>query len=151
QLQGTRQPTHLGRILQDLGVGYIAAHSPQAKGRIERLWQTLQDRLVSELRVRGVSTRAAANAFLPTFLADFNPRFTVPPTTPQAVWRRPPRALAPLLSCRYTRRVAHDNTVTLGPRWVQLPRAAGGGSHAGRRLEVRELLDGRLLVWRDGR
>ena len=53
ELHGTQHPTHLGRMLQDLGVAYIAAHSPQAKGRIERLWATLQDRLTSELRLRG--------------------------------------------------------------------------------------------------
>ena len=147
ELQGTRHPTHLGRVLQDLGIGYIAAHSPQAKGRVERLWQTLQDRLVSELRLRGISTLADANAFLPACLADFNRRFTVPPAAPTAVWRRPPRTLAQLLSCRYAVRVARDTTVTLGPRWVQLPRAPLGHAYVGRRVEVRELLDGRVLVF----
>jgi hypothetical protein len=149
ELQGTRHPTHLGRILQELGVGYIAAHSPQAKGRIERLWQTLQDRLVSELRLRGLRTRAAANAFLPAFIADFNRRFAVPPAESTAAWRRAPRALERMLSCRYSLRVGRDNTVTLGPRWVQLPRAPHGQSYATRRVEVRELLDGRLLVFAD--
>src|SRR5207245_242706 len=56
QLAGTQAPTHVGRILQNLAIGYIAARSPQAKGRIERLWNTLQDRLVSELRLRGIRT-----------------------------------------------------------------------------------------------
>src|SRR4030065_67157 len=74
QLRGTQDPTHFGRILQELGIGFIAAHSPQAKGRIERFWQPLQDRLVSELRLRGISTMEAANAFLPEFLADLTPR-----------------------------------------------------------------------------
>jgi hypothetical protein len=55
ELQGAQHPTHFGRILQDLGVGYIPAGSPQAKGRIERLWRTLQDRLVVELRLRGLA------------------------------------------------------------------------------------------------
>jgi transposase len=151
ELQGTRQPTHFGRILQDLGVAYVAAHSPQAKGRIERLWQTLQDRLVSELRLAGISSPEAANAFLPGFIADYNRRFRVAPATTAAVWRRPPRDLPQLLSCRYTRRVAPDNTVTLGSRWLQLPRAPHGASYVGRRVEVRELLDGRLLVLADGR
>ncbi len=151
ELQGTRHPTHLGRMLQELGVGYIAAHSPQAKGRVERLWQTLQDRLVSELRLRGIAPLADANAFLPAFIADFNRRFTVPPAAPTAVWRHPPRDLARLLSCRYLLRVARDNTVALGPRWVQLPRAPYGVSYAERRVEVRELLDGRVLVFRDER
>jgi hypothetical protein len=84
QLAGTQAPTHLGRVLQELGMGYVQARSPQGKGRVERLWGTLQDRLVSELRLRAVTTRAAANAFLPEFLADFNRRFARPPAQPQA-------------------------------------------------------------------
>ncbi|MGH6785432.1 MAG: ISNCY family transposase [Novosphingobium sp.] len=147
ELRGTQDPTHFGRILQTLGIGYIAAHSPQAKGRIERFWQTLQDRLVSELRLRGICTLEAANAFLPEFLADLNPRFARAPADAVAAWRPAPRDLAALLSCRYTRTVARDNTVRLGPRWVQLPRRR---SYAGRRVELRECLDGRLLVFTDG-
>jgi hypothetical protein len=147
ELAGTQAPTHFGRILQDLGIGFIAARSPQAKGRIERFWQTLQDRLVSELRLRGIATLEAANAFLPLFLADLNTRFARPPADPRGAWRLAPRDLAAALSCRYTRRVAHDNTVRLGPRWVQLPRRR---SYAGRRVDLRECLDGRLLVFADG-
>jgi len=150
QLAGAQAPTHLGRVLQELGIGYVQARSPQGKGRVERLWGTLQDRLVSELRLRTVSTRAASNAFLPEFLADFNRRFAQPPAQPQAVWRRPPRALALVLSCRYTRQVARDNTLRLGPRLVQIPRGPHGRSYARRRVEVRELLDGRLVVLADG-
>jgi len=149
QLAGAQAPTHLGRVLQELGIGYVQARSPQGKGRVERLWGT-QDRLVSELRLRTVRTRAAANAFLPEFLADFNRRFAQPPAQPQAVWRRPPRALALVLSCRYTRQVARDNTLRLGPRLVQIPRGPHGRSYARRRVEVRELLDGRLVVLADG-
>lgn len=143
QLAGTQSPTHLGRILQELGIGYIAARSPQAKGRVERLWGTLQDRLVSELRLRGIRTVEAAQVYLPEFIADFNRRFGKPPAQAQAVWRRPPRDLPLILSCRYRRVVARDNTVRLGPRWVQL---RGRRSYAGCTVEVRELLDGRLVV-----
>lgn len=146
QLRGAQAPTHFGRMLQELGIGFIAAHSPQAKGRIERFWQTLQDRLVSELRLRGIITPEAATAFFPAFLADLSGRFARAPAEPTAAWRPAPRDLAAVLSCRYTRRVAADNTVGLGPRWVQLPRRR---SYAGRRLEVRECLDGRLLVFAD--
>ncbi|MGH7375008.1 MAG: ISNCY family transposase, partial [Candidatus Rokuibacteriota bacterium] len=146
QLRGTQDPTHFGRILRELGIGFIPAGSPQAKGRIERLWQTLQDRLVSELRLRGIATLEAANAFLPEFLADYNRRFTRAPADATAAWRPAPRDLAAVLSCRYRRVVAHDNTVRLGPRWVQLPRRR---AYTGRRLEVRECVDGRLLVFAD--
>ena len=146
QLAGVQAPTHLGRMLEALAIGYVAAHSPQAKGRVERLWNTLQDRLVSELRLRGIRTLDAAQAYLPQFIADFNRRFGKPPAVSRAVWRRPPRDLAVILGCRYRRVVARDNTVRLGPRVVQL---RGPRSYAGLTVDVRELLDGRLVVLHD--
>jgi hypothetical protein len=76
------KPRHLGAVLRELGIGYVAARSPQAKGRIERLGATLQDRLVSELRLRGIATVEAAQAYLPEFIADFNRRFGRPPAAP---------------------------------------------------------------------
>jgi transposase len=147
ELAGAQFPTHLGRMLQDLGIAYVAAHSPQAKGRVERLWATLQDRLVSELRLRGLTTVAAATAYLPDFIADFNRRFARPAALSQPVWRRPPADLAFVLSCRYRRVVARDNTVRVGSRWAQVPARR---SSAGLTVEVRELLDGRLVVLHDG-
>jgi transposase len=151
ELRGAQDPTHLGRVLMDLGIGYVRARSPQAKGRIERLWRTLQDRLVAELRLQGLTTYAAATAFLPLFLADYNRRFAHPPVDATPAWRRPPRDLPCVLSCRYTRTVARDNTVRLGPRWLQLPPGPGGRSWAGRHLELRECLDGRLVAVDAGR
>jgi transposase len=151
ELRGAQDPTHLGRVLADLGIGYIRARSPQAKGRIERLWRTLQDRLTAELRLHGIATPAAANAFLPLFIADYNRRFARPPADPTPAWRRPPRDLPLLLSCRYTRTVAQDNTVRLGPRWLQLPPGPGGRSYARSRVELRECLDGCLVALQAGR
>ena len=149
ELQGAQHPTHFGVILRDLGIGYIPAGSPQAKGRIERLWRTLQDRLVVELRLHGIRTLEAAQAFLPEFLADFNPRFAHAPAAADA-WRRPPRDLAAVLSCRYTRVVARDHTVRLAERLVQVPPGPHGRSYAGCRVEVREGVDGQLLVLYQG-
>ena len=146
ELQGYQAPTHFGRRLQALGIGFIRAHSPQAKGRIERLWGTLQDRLTSELRLRGIRTLEGGNAFRPEFLADFTRRFARPPADPTPAWRPVPRDLADLLSCRYQRTVARDNTVHLGARWVQIPRGPRGRSYAGCRVEVCERLDGHLRV-----
>src|SRR5262249_39067079 len=74
-----------------------------------------------------------------------------PPADPTPAWRRPPRDLPLLLSCRYTRTVAPDNTVRLGPRWLQLPPGPGGRSYARTRVELRECLDGCLVALRDGR
>ena len=150
QLHGAQEPTHFGRMLRELGIGYVQARSPQGKGRVERLWGTLQDRLVSEFRLHGISSLEPANAFLPAFIADHNARFARPPAAPRAVWRACPADLALLLSCRYRRTVARDNTVQLRERWVQLPRGPQPRSYAGRRVEVRELLDGRLVVLDNG-
>jgi len=146
QLAGQQAPTHLGRVLVSLGIGYIRAYSPQAKGRVERLWATLQDRLVSELRLHRIASADAANAFVPHFLADFNRRFTRPATAPP-VWRRPPRDLDLQLGCRYHRVVARDNTVRVGTRLVVIPPGPGRRSFARCRVEVRELLDGRVVVF----
>src|SRR5438094_9218584 len=99
----------------------------------------------------GIATLEAANAYLPEFLADFQRRFPTPPASPTAAWRPAPCDLELILSCRYRRVVARDNTVQLGGRWLQVPPGPGGASYAGRRLEVRELLDGRLVVMLDGR
>jgi transposase len=146
ELQGRRQPTQLRQVIEDLDVEYIAALSPQAKGRIERLWQTLQDRLVVELRLRRIPSREEAAAFLPEFIADFNHRFALPARESHAAWRRPPRELDRILCCRYTRTVANDNTARLEERTVHVPPGPARRSYAQCRVELRELLDGRLLV-----
>jgi hypothetical protein len=146
ELRGQQDPTHFGRMLQDLGIGFIAAQSPQAKGRIERLWGTLQDRLVSELRLRALHTLEQANSFLPEFLRAFIQRFARAPAEPAPAWRPAPPDLDRLLSCRYPRVVARDNTVRLGARWLQIPPGPHRRSYAGCRVDLRELLDGRLVV-----
>jgi hypothetical protein len=71
--------TQFGRAMQELDIQIICANSPQAKGRVERANQTLQDRLVKELRLRGISDMDSANAYLPEFREDFNRRFAVAP------------------------------------------------------------------------
>lgn len=147
QLAGRQHRTQFGQMLHELGVGYLAANSPQAKGRIERLWGTLQDRLVQELRLRGLTTVAAAATFLPEFIADYNRRFAKPARECVGVWRHAPVDLDRILACRYQRTVAGDNTVTLPGRWIQLPPGPRRRSWHNCRVEVRELLDGRLQVF----
>ncbi len=79
RVNGKRDPTQFGRLLEELDIGSIAARSPQAKGRVERLWGTFQDRLVSELRLAGASTLQEANQALWDFLPRYSKRFAVPP------------------------------------------------------------------------
>ena len=146
QLRGAQDPTHFGRMLQALGIGFIQAGSPQAKGRIERLWGTLQDRLTSELRLRGLSTLEAGNAFLPEFLADFAPRFVHPPTDPASVWRPAPGDLEELAEVDAT---AGVRTPARAGRNLDPARAEGHGVVAGDGPPVaaaQEPIDGRLLV-----
>jgi hypothetical protein len=82
QLAGCAEPTQFGRLLEELGIRLIRARSPQAKGRVERLWGTFQDRLGSELRLAGAATREKANVVLQRYLPRHNRRFSVPPADP---------------------------------------------------------------------
>jgi transposase len=151
ELEGRQRPSHFGLMLEELGIRYIRARSPQAKGRIERLWRTLQDRLAAELALHGITTLAAALAFLPGFIARFNRQLARAPREPLGVWRPAPRRLDHILACRYPRVVARDNTVSIPGCVLQLPPGPHHASHHGRTVEVRELLDGRRLVLHQGR
>ena len=150
QLAGRQDPTAFGRLLEDLGIAFIAAHSPQAKGRIERLWETLQDRLISEIRLLGLTTAEEVEAHLPQLIADHNARFAVPARERESAWRSSPPHVERLLACRYTRKVARDNTASIPGRWIQLPPRAHGRSWQGCMVEVRECLDGTALVLHQG-
>ena len=151
ELEGRQRPSHFGLMLEELGIRYIRARSPQAKGRIERLWRTLQDRLAAELALHHHTTLEAARAFLPGFMARFNRQLARAPREPLGVWRPAPRQLDRVLACRYPRVVARDNTVSIPGHVLDLPPGPYHSSHHGRSVEVRELLDGRLLVLREGR
>ncbi len=74
--------TEFGRAMQELQIQMICANTPQAKGRVERANQTLQDHLTKEMRLQGISTPEQANSWLPTFIEDYNRRFAIPPRTP---------------------------------------------------------------------
>jgi transposase len=121
QLRGDPLRTQFGRALHELGIEWIAAHSPQAKGRIERLFETLQDRLVKEMRLAGIDSIAAANHFLETrFIPEWEQRFTVAARNPRNVHRRVghEQHLEEILSVRVARKVAEDHTVSWdGNRW----------------------------------
>jgi transposase len=152
QLAGVREPTQVGRALQQLGIASIAAHSPQAKGRVERLFGTLQDRLVTELRLVGAATLVEANTVLAAYLPRFNARFAVPAADQTPAYRALDTQVDPWQVCclRYVRTVGRDDTVRLGEHRVQLLPARGHGTYARCRVEVREHLDGSLSVWHHG-
>jgi transposase len=151
ELAGRQLPPHFGQMLEELGLRYLPAGSPEAKGRIERLWRTLQDRLAAELALHGITTLAAALAFLPGFIERFNRHLGQTPRDPTPAWRRPPRDLDRVLACRYARTVNRDNTVAFFRHAIQIPPGPHGRSYHRSRVEVRELLDGRRLVLRAGR
>src|SRR6266566_4939407 len=113
QFDGRRQPTQFGRLLEELGIQLILARSPQAKGRVERLWGTLQDRLASELRLAGATTAADATAVLARYRPDHNHRFAIAPAEGMSAWRPVRRALdlTRVCSFRYEATVLKDNTV----------------------------------------
>lgn len=145
--------TQVGRAFAELGIASIAAASAQAKGRVERLWGTCQDRLVSELRLAGAADLATANAVLERFIVRFNARFSVPPVIASPAWRPAPpaRELDRICAFRWRRVVGNDNTVRVEGAVLQLPPTIGGRGVAGRRVEVELRLDGRLLVVDRGR
>jgi nitrogen fixation protein FixH len=147
ELRGEQAPTHVGQALRDFGIESIFALSPQAKGRVERLWGTLQDRLVSELRRRGISTLEDANVFLNSFRPAFNRRFNKTAREATTAWRKVPPAICVEDACafRYESTVSNDNLVSIDGVKLQIPRPAGGRSFAQARVQVRQRLNG---LWR---
>ena len=143
-----KRPTQFGRALRELGVRAIFARSPQAKGRVERLAGTFQDRLVAELRLAGASSLEEANRVLWEFLPRFNERFGVPAAQPGSAYREVPEDLDidGMLCIKELRRVAKDNTVQYHGKTLQLFPDVDRTSYARARVEVQERLDGSLVV-----
>lgn len=152
ELAGARQPTQFGRALAELGVELILANSPQAKGRVERLWGTFQDRLVAELRLAALRSIVEGNAFLVTYLPRHNTRFAIAPADPAAAWRPLPagKTIDSVCCFKYSRIVASDNTVRLDGVLLQLPPLGQRGSFAHQRVELRQYLDGSCSVHAPG-
>ena len=139
--------TPVGRALQQLGIELIAAYSPQARGRKERLYGTLQGRWPPELRVRGITTPAAANNWLRhEGLAAFNARFMVPAAQPGSAFVPAPAGLERIFSIQYERVVANDNTVRFGRQLLQLGPTPLRWNFAKCRVMVHEHLDGTRSV-----
>jgi hypothetical protein len=143
--------TVVGRILARFGIEHIPSDSPQARGRVERLNRTLQGRLVNELRVAGITTLEAANAYLrEQFLPDYQTQFTRPPADPASAFSALGDGvdLEPLFTADDERVVGRDNVVTVEGIVLQLAKQPGRRSCAGLRVTVRRHLSGEHTVWR---
>jgi len=136
QLVNKRPTTEVGRGLEELGVTLIPAGSPQAKGRIERLWATFQDRLVSELRLAGAKTLEQAQAVLERVLPEHNRKFAKPAASSEPAWRKAiATQIEQALCFKQQRTVAKDNTVAFEG-------AVPYCSYANKRIDVHVRLDG---------
>ncbi len=147
ELAGKRQPTQFGRALADLGITFIAAQSPQAKGRVERLWGVLQDRLCSELRLAQACDLTSANRVLRSFIADYNRRFARVPREAAKAWRPAPDQLDRICAFLHERVVSNDNVVQWEGRRFQIPPQNRRFSFAGAKIQLYQALDGRVSLY----
>ena len=152
QLEGRRKPTQFGRLMEELGVTSISSRSPQARGRIERLWGTFQDRLVSELRLAHARSLKEANQVLWDFLPRYNKRFVVSAVQPGSAFRQPEEGFNPngVFCFKYHRVVGTDNVVRFEGHRLQILPTNGRLSYARARVEVHERMNGSLAVYYQG-
>jgi len=149
---GDRGVTHFGRAMYELNIDTWCANSSSAKGRVERAHLTLQDRLVKELRLRGISTIAAANAYAPAFIASYNAHFAKPPKSTFDAHRplRDDEDLDALLTWRELRRVTKSLTVQYDRVMYLLADTPANRKLIHRYIDVWEYPDGRIEVRADG-
>lgn len=147
QLAGMKPQSQFGRALKELGVDLIAAHSPQAKGRVERLFKTFQDRLIKELRLAGVATLEAANHFLAQYLSIYNRRFAVPPAQTADLHRPKPsvREGARCLCIKTWRCLRKDFTITHQGQLYQIHNTIRA-TH----VQVEQRIDGTMRLTHQG-
>jgi hypothetical protein len=149
ELAGQPAMSQIQRLLAELGIESIPAYSPQAKGRIERLWGSLQDRLTKELRLAHVATLEAANAFLPAFMARYNARFAQAPADPLSAWVPAP---ADLDLCYYfarreTRTVRADHCISFAGQQLQVVPGPHDPSLVGHHITVHRVPEGDLYLY----
>jgi hypothetical protein len=144
ELNGTEPMSQFGRARKELGVQLIHAHSPQAKGRVERLFNTLQDRLVKEMRLRGISSIAEANEFLKEYLPIYNRRFVKKAAEEENLHRPIPKGLNPsrILCIKTERTVRNDFTIAHDRKLYQIQEAVKT-----KKLMVEEYTDGSMAIW----
>jgi transposase len=153
-LAGEEPLSSFGRACKKLGIAILTAHSPQAKGRVERKHGVFQDRFLKELTLQHITTIAGANVLLQEgFVEDLNRRFAVPPADPADAHRPLAKGenLAAILCREISRTVSNDFTVRYEGRWYQITRENRSLPKPRFRVTVRTLLDGTLELWQDGR
>jgi hypothetical protein len=143
ELQGIEPMSQFERAMKELEVEVLHAHSPQAKGRIERLFGTLQDRLVKEMRLRGISTIEESNRFLQEYLPSYNTKFAVKAVNKQDLHRPIPRGidLDKILCIRTIRTVRNDSTIAHERKLYQIEERT-----VSKKVTVEERIDGKMLV-----
>ncbi|MGD0108683.1 MAG: ISNCY family transposase [Rhodopila sp.] len=144
-----KSPTQVGRALAHLGVEHIAAYSPQARGRSERLFHTLQDRLVNELALAGITTVAAANAFIrDIYIPAHNLRFAVKAEQDGSAFVAIPGVdLKEILCVQEDREVGNDNTVAFNRMRLQIPASPLRAHFVHARVKVHQYPDGMLAIF----
>ena len=149
ELAGQAPMSQIQRVMSELGIEAIQAYSPQAKGRIERLWGTLQDRLTKELRLAGVDSLEAANAFLPGFIARYNHRFAHAPQDPHSAWVPLPDDLdiSYYFAHRETRTVRADHCISFAGQTLQLLPAAKAPSLVNQKIAVHLVPEGEITLY----
>ncbi len=144
------QPTQVGRALERLGIEHIPAYSPEARGRSERMFATLQDRLPKELALAGIDALEAANRFIrDVYLPAHNARFARPPQIAESafVTGADRASLSEILCLEEERVVARDNTIAYAGRRLQLPQSPLRAHYVKAHVKVREYPDGTLAVF----
>lgn len=142
------QLTQVGRALNQLGIGHIAAYSPQARGRCERAFRTLQDRLPKELKLAGIATVAAANRYLrEVYLAEHNASFAVSPEEPTSAFvPAAPELWRDRLCVQEERQVGNDNTVRWRGRVLQIPASPLRPHYVRATVRLHEYPDGTVTI-----
>lgn len=148
QINNIRPLTQFGRAMKEVGITIIKAWSAPAKGRIENQWKTFQDRLVVEMRLKGIKTCEEANHFLESFLKAYNQRFCVTPKKQEAVFRASPSSsqLDRILCLKETRTVGKDHTISFEGLVLQIPPSKKYYSIARQKVLVLQLKDGSVEI-----
>lgn len=151
ELAGIEPQSQFQRVLCELGITSIAARSPQAKGRVERLWKTLQDRLVKEMRLKGIDSMEQANAFLPGFIRRYNKRFAKQPQNPQTAWVKlmPRTDLAYYFSAKESRVVRADHTISWLGKTLEILPDSRNTCLAGKTINVHITPEAELFLYDD--